>query len=165
MRKLTAAFLCLTSAAVGAAGMLVFLDARHGYAMKQAVELAERDFPETGSPPERPGGEELARARQACASLSGATGLSLSDLGNVSHLVQTRPNRAVDGEALAESFTYLDRLRITFAGLSRRDFNLARTSVRHDPVSEQQWRRATEPLSETLLNCGYIAADERLRAQ
>lgn len=156
-RTLTA---CLLSAVLGAAAMLILLNARHEYGLKQALAEAEArvnsPLINTGEPPGPPGDAQLARARPACESLGRLSGLSLQELAVAGSLVRRPTAKSVDEEQLRRAFGGLDRLRIALFGLSRQDRDRARESVRDEPAVAHFYRNVEERLSEALRACANL---------
>ena len=145
---------CLLSAVLGAAAMLILLNARHEYGLKQALAVAEERVNSREivfHDPPQPSAERLARARPACESLSRLSGLSPHELMLAASFVRRPPSKSVDDEKLRRAFGGLDRLRITLFGLSGQDVERARESVRDEPAAFN--RRLEERLSGALSDC------------
>jgi hypothetical protein len=158
-RRRTVALLCLLSALLGAAAMLIGLNARHEYGLKQALAVAEervnaRPIDIHGPPP--PSAIQLAQARPACESLSRLSRLSPDELAEAASLVRRPAAMHVDEDRLRGAFGGLDRLRIALFGLSRQDRDRALESVRHDPVARPYYARLEVQLSEALRACADL---------
>jgi hypothetical protein len=151
---------CLLGALLGAAAMLILLNARHEYGLKQALAEAEgwanTPLINTGQPPAPPTAQQRAQARAVCESLSRLSSLSLQELAVAGSLVRGPTTKSVDQEHLRRAFGGLDRLRIALFGLSRQDRERARESVRDQPAVARFHRRLEERLSEALDACADL---------